>query len=115
MAREVFTKKAFPKTHAVLCRRATDSVALQSNRTPSATALLLADIASEAGDPDSEMKHLSLYLQYKPDDALTWIRQINRQIQIGNWEDADQSLRKLKQLDRKHPAIPELSKKINSR
>lgn len=115
LAREVFIKKAFPKTHAVLCRRATESLAAQSNRPPSATALLLADIASEAGDPDSEIKHLSLYLQYKPDDAMTWIRQINRQIQAGKWDDADQSLRKLKQSDRKHPAIPELSKKINSR
>jgi O-antigen ligase len=115
LAREVFIKKAFPKTHAVLCRRATDSVASQSNRPPSANAILLADIASEAGDPDSEIKHLALYLQYKPEDAITRIRQINLQIRTGKWEDADQSLRKLKQSDRKHPAIPELSKKINSR
>ncbi len=115
LAREVFTKKAFPKTHEILCRRAVESVAAQPNRSSASTVLFLADIAHEAGDVDSELKHVSLYLQYKPDHAISWIRLINLQMQMGKWDDANLSLLRLKELDRKNPAIPDLSKKILSR
>lgn len=114
LAREVFPKKEFPRTHQILCQRAADSVASQPNRSPSATALLLANIASETGDSNSEMENLSLYLQYKPDDARLWIRLINLQIRAEKWNNANASLRKLKEYDRKNPLIPDLTKKINS-
>ena len=114
LAREVFPKTEFPRTHGILCRRAAESVASQPNRSPSGTALLLADIAYEMGDSNAESENLSLYLHYKPEDARLWIRLINLQIQAEKWNDANASLRKLKEYDRKNPSISDLTKKINS-
>jgi hypothetical protein len=116
LVREVFTKKSFPKTHQILCRRALDSIASAStNLSPSVAAMLSADLSGELDDSSAEMMHLSQYLQYKPDDTPSWVRLIRLQIQSELWQDANKSLRKLRQSDPNHPAVSELSAKMRGR
>lgn len=114
LARDVFTKGSFPKTHQILCYRALESVRSQSSLPSSVAELLAADIANEADDREAEIVHLAQYLQYKPDDIASWVRLTNLQIRAQRWDDANSSLRRLRQSDRKHPAIPDLSIKIRN-
>ncbi len=115
LARDVFTQGSFPKTHQILCRRALDSVGCQTSLPSSVTELLAADIANEVGDLEAEIVHLAQYLQYKPEDIASWVRLTNLHIRAQRWDDANSSLRRLRQADRKHPAIPELSTRIRNR
>jgi hypothetical protein len=66
---------------------------------------------SETGDSNTESENLSLYLHYKPEDARQWVRLINLQIQAEKWNDANASLRKLKEYDRKEPVDPRSDEK----
>jgi hypothetical protein len=115
LARDVFTQGSFPKTHQIICRRALDSVGSQTSLPSSVTELLAADIANEVGDLEAEIVHLAQYLQYKPEDIASWVRLTNLHIRAQRWDDANSSLRRLRQADRKHPAIPELSTRIRNR
>jgi Flp pilus assembly protein TadD len=67
--------------------------------------MLMADFAKEAGNLELEIESLTKYAQFKPDDLLVLTRLIELQIKAEQWENARNSLRKLRQF---HPDYPRL-------
>ena len=112
LAREVFVQSTFPKTHQALCDRAIEAISNLPKIEVYRAAMLTADVANEAGDSMLEIESLKKYLQWKVDDESTWVRLATLEIQNKRWDEAADTLRKLRQVNSTHPSIPGLSERI---
>ena len=115
LTREVFTQAAFPQTHERLCQRALEAIPSLSKLEFYRVAKLTADIANEAGDWELEKENLRKYLQLKPDDDRALVRLTYLEIQAKEWDNATNTLRKLRDTSPSHPSLPGLSDIIKRR
>jgi O-antigen ligase len=114
MAREVFTKSSFPITHEALCDRALKLIPTLADVPTLKRSMLTADVARESDRRDLEIESLSKYLQFKPDDTLVLARLIELQIKSEQWENARDSLRKLRQFQPEYPKLGTFEERISS-